>query len=208
MSLRLSAILPKLKDLLIMSPEQLFNEFHKDLYYYIYRRVDCAEDAKDIMQTVFFKVLRADSLNKIQYLWSWLRKIADNTIIDYYRKDKYKVYNNKLEELNISKEIEFCLKLDTINDSMYECFDALMNQLSKEERYIVEQVAIKGVKQIDLAATLEINYNSLRSKYQRATEKLMKWKEECRYSKTYCSLLKTIDRKACSICGKNLGLCT
>lgn len=69
--------------------EDLVRLYEKRLLYYIRRLVDNEQDAWNILQETWLKVLRAiDRLKEPKLLTVWLYHIARNTIMDY-RRGKY-----------------------------------------------------------------------------------------------------------------------
>jgi RNA polymerase sigma-70 factor, ECF subfamily len=66
---------------------EIWEEYKSSLLGYIQKRVDNNDDAKDILQDVLLKSYQFCSKGKtVLHLKSWLYKITQNTIIDYYKK--------------------------------------------------------------------------------------------------------------------------
>jgi len=86
-----------------LNPERWVDEFADFLYAFAIKRVNCREEAEDLVQETFlsaykgFQKFKGDSSLK-----TWLTKILKNKIIDYYRKktndQKYEVYLNDTED--------------------------------------------------------------------------------------------------------------
>jgi len=87
---------------------------------FIKNRVAKEADVEDILQEVFLKLIsNIDKLIDNQKMYAWIYKITQNTIIDYYRKNRRDTELKSLsaettlvleEELTSNKEIAFCLK--------------------------------------------------------------------------------------------------
>lgn len=72
--------------------EQLYTRYYHMSYGYILSKVRDPWTAEDIVSDVFMKIYKhRDEINNIEKSGSWIIKIANNTIIDFYRK------NNKSE---------------------------------------------------------------------------------------------------------------
>ena len=87
-----------------------YTEEHDKLLGYIRRRVPENYEAEDILQDVFYQLTRGfNELSRIQNLTSWLYTVANNRIIDRYRKKKHQSVditskNNNSEEGPLSLE--------------------------------------------------------------------------------------------------------
>ena len=65
---------------------EIWEEYKSSLLGYIQKRVNDNDDAKDILQEVLLKSYQFCSKGKtVINLKSWLYKITQNTIIDYYK---------------------------------------------------------------------------------------------------------------------------
>ena len=81
---------------------QLYENFFLRIYRYTFMKTGNSEDAEDLTQEVFLKVIRSISKYKEKEtpFASWLFRIARNTIIDYVRKRQKYTSNLPLEGLN------------------------------------------------------------------------------------------------------------
>lgn len=88
----------------------LYEKYYEQIFLFIYCRVGDKELARDITADVFLKCILKLSPYQYQHLpfSSWLYRIAKNTLIDIYRKNKkVRVVNiNSLKLNNIIDEIE------------------------------------------------------------------------------------------------------
>jgi RNA polymerase sigma-70 factor, ECF subfamily len=154
-----------------------YKEFNKILYHYILRRVNSKEDAKDILQNVFIKIYqKASSLSDEQKMKSWVYRITQHAIIDYYRTRTDTPYAELPEQLSES----IAAQPDT--DNFYgldQCIRPFIEQLPQEYREIVRESELNGIKQKDLAEKYNMPYVSLRSRVQRGREKLKNMLIQC-----------------------------
>jgi RNA polymerase sigma-70 factor (ECF subfamily) len=69
---------------------QLYDSYQPRVFNFVARRIPNVQDAEDVTQQVFEKVLRAikDFDPARASFETWLYKITNNTIIDYYRASK------------------------------------------------------------------------------------------------------------------------
>ncbi|XOB42241.1 MAG: RNA polymerase sigma factor [Candidatus Nealsonbacteria bacterium] len=79
---------------------ELYNEHYSKIFSYALKRTANLEIAQDVTSETFFKALK----KLWQFRWrnisflSWLYKIANNEIANYFRKNKYKVSLEKIPE--------------------------------------------------------------------------------------------------------------
>ena len=66
---------------------EIWEEYKSSLLGYIQKRVTNNDDSKDILQEVLLKSYQFCSKGKtVLHLKSWLYKITQNTIVDFYKK--------------------------------------------------------------------------------------------------------------------------
>lgn len=70
--------------------EAAFSEYSPRLLGYILSKVNCREDAEDILQDVFFQLARtsADGISEIERVSSWLYRVARNSVLNFWRKKR------------------------------------------------------------------------------------------------------------------------
>lgn len=145
--------------------EQQIKQLYKPLSQYIKKRINNQADAEDLTQEVFYKLSKSDN-SKVHSLKSWVYTIAKNTITDYYRKKK--VMTIELEEAAFfeeHKENEDILE-------MSKCIGQFINKLPENYRFIMTLSELKEMPQKEIAAQLNMNYVTVRSKIQRGRKKL------------------------------------
>ncbi len=89
--------------------EELIRDWEKRLFYYVRRLVDDEQDAWDILQQTWLKIIRGiESLREPRSLPTWLYRIARDTAMDHWRA-KYSqqalVYQNETS-LNVEQNSE------------------------------------------------------------------------------------------------------
>jgi len=84
--------------------EELVNREQGRLLGFIRNRVGDEEDARDIMQDVFYQLsVGFDDIRSVSSVTSWLFTVARNRITDYFRKSKPELLSDKM---NINKDPE------------------------------------------------------------------------------------------------------
>lgn len=151
-----------------MTTEEVWNDFKHELLGFIKSRINDIDLAEDILQEVFVKIhLNLTALNDRGSLQSWIYRIARNTIIDFYRKKKNIVYQDKVEEL-------FPEELEEATKDFSNCLKSFIVQLSEKDREALELTLLGNLSQKEYAAKINLSYTAAKSRVQRAKEKLKK----------------------------------
>ncbi len=157
-------------------------EHYSDVFNYIISRIDNLYVAEEITQNVMEKAIRKNNfLRKKESLKSWMMTIASNAVNDYYREIK-RINATLLEED----------KMYMFSDDTTESVDNIKNDLlnmiiNKEaERNIIEALesleykyrsvislnAVCGFDFIEISKILNVNVNTVRTRYCRGIKKL------------------------------------
>ncbi|MFC5045398.1 sigma-70 family RNA polymerase sigma factor [Aquimarina hainanensis] len=147
-------------------------QLYNPLLGYIKKRVRNIEDAEDLTQDVFFKLAKSNN-DGIDNLKSWVYTIAKNTITDYYRKKHLRT--DRIEEASFFKEET----TENPGQELSNCIGAFVQQLPEEYRELLILSELKEVPQKEIAAQLNMNYVTVRSKVQRGRKKLKQLFEGC-----------------------------
>jgi RNA polymerase sigma-70 factor (ECF subfamily) len=151
---------------------EIWEEYKSSLFGFIKKRVSNENDAKDILQDVLLKSYQSCSKGKtIVYLKSWLYKITQNTIIDYYKKD------------NKSIPLEFDIKEEDIENSSIgeasEYIKVLLKLLPEEYARPLYMYDLENIDQKTIAEKLNLTLTNTKSRIQRGRIKLKERFLEC-----------------------------
>jgi len=117
--------------------EELYSQYVKDIYRFVFYRVRNKELAEDITSDVFFKALKAiGSFSEGQSFRAWIYTIARNTLIDQYRKhkditslDNEDTPDVRDESQDVEKQAHHTLLLEQVQDAL--------KHLSESQRDVV-----------------------------------------------------------------------
>ncbi len=160
----------------------LWNE-HRERIIQLFKRGGVPqEEAEDLSQEVFYKLLKKLEANsKIYNLGSWINTAARNKLVDFYRlRNSMKQVEGLPESgyqqsLETDEEFRNCLEQEV----MY-CFNYFLKELDAESQFILTAVELENKSQKMLAVEMGISYPTLRSKVQRARQKIReKFFEAC-----------------------------
>jgi RNA polymerase sigma-70 factor (ECF subfamily) len=145
-------------------------EFRKRLLGFIRKRVRSDADAEDIVQDVLTKLVT--SAPSSEAIHSWLFKVARNSIIDRSRKrtevQAPAVLNIIAEEPEADAQLEVA-----------KCLCPMISVLSTEDKLALERVDMRGESQTEVALELGISTSGMKSRVQRARNRLRAAVEQC-----------------------------
>lgn len=150
--------------------EIIYEQYFSDVYYFLLSFIGNKEDAQDLTQETFIKVLR--NLSNYQgksKLKTWILQIAKNCAIDFYRKRKKE--NTQLVPQVPEKFYSTVMEFEGV-DNKY-IFD-LLNSLKPEYKAIIILRIINEFSLKETAEVLGISYTKAKVSYHRAIKKLGK----------------------------------
>lgn len=135
------------------------------MYRIAYNYTYTKEDALDIIQTSFEKVLVSIQKNKeIDDIKSWFYRTLIHTAIDFWRKNKFT--NDMLENSPyLTEDFKF-------NENNYEDIHELINNMPTPEREIILLKYFEGFTLKEISHMLSMNENTVKTKLYRALELL------------------------------------
>ena len=120
--------------------------------------------AQDLLQDLFIKALQ----NKERFCTftdarSWLFRVAQNSVIDIYRKTKLEIGSvcNELEEEKAVPIVD-----------LQQCLIRVLSELDEDDKEVIEQCDMQGVSQGDYAQIKGLSLSAAKSRIQRARKKL------------------------------------
>jgi RNA polymerase sigma-70 factor, ECF subfamily len=151
---------------------ELYDEYVKKIYNYIYFRTYHKETAEDLTSLTFTKAYeKIDSFaNSKGNFSSWLYRIARNTVIDHYRTNKstsdiFEAYDLSARE-NIETDFD-------VKDSL-EKVQAYLKQLNPDQRELVILRVWDGLSYREIAEITGKTEDSLKVAFSRIMSKMRK----------------------------------
>ncbi len=143
--------------------EEAFRQFHHQLRRYIQRRAG-SDDAEDILQEVFLRVLRNEAaLKQAREPLAWLFVVTRSVLVDHFRKrgrtPTALTQEADLDVLAMPKEGD--------ETDFGRCVAPLLNRLPEKYREALLFTDLNGGRQTELAASLRINLSTAKSRVQR-----------------------------------------
>lgn len=131
-----------------------------------YRYSKSKEDAEDILQDAFVKILtRIDQYSETGSFEGWMKKILVNTAISHYRVSQKHDYHKDFD--NIAETDIEDYEIDSNEFTREELLESI-NELPHGFKIIFNLYAIEGYKHREISEMLEINIGTSKSQYCRA----------------------------------------
>jgi RNA polymerase sigma factor (sigma-70 family) len=149
---------------------------------FIRRRVPDPQDAEDILQDVFYKLVEANRLlMPIDHMTGWLFRVASNRITDLFRKQQ----PERLGDLAVANEDDVLLHVEDLlpspddgPDALYarqlllDALELAVEELPEEQRAVFVAHEVEGRSFKELAAATGVSVNTLLSRKRYAVLRL------------------------------------
>ncbi|MBI4524138.1 MAG: sigma-70 family RNA polymerase sigma factor [Deltaproteobacteria bacterium] len=149
-----------------------WDEHESELWGYLTRRLSDKQVAEDLLQEVFIKALRqGQGFCSLDNPRAWLFQVTRNALLDHWRLEKRTgpLPQDLIQPPNDRRPI----------DALSECLTRVLPELSEDDRAILQQCDIEGVKQQEFAEAHGLSLPAVKSRILRARKRL----RECMISK-------------------------
>jgi RNA polymerase sigma factor (sigma-70 family) len=158
--------------------EKLIAEYQPQLKSFIRNRVTNREDAEDILQDVFYQLLKMlnTAMHPIEHLSAWLYRVARNTIINYSvkkREEELPVYQNEENDDEIARDFSEVLfntetspspETEYLRSMVWTELEKALAELPVEQREIYELTELDGIPVKEIARATGLSVNTLLSR--------------------------------------------
>jgi len=160
------------ENLKTMAVETAWITYQRQLLSFIRAKVGTAEDAEDILNDVFVKLLKVNDENNIpENISAWLFYVTKNSIVDYYRAKKSfsplpEDFSIESEDVNAIKQLSKCMlpMIQALPDAYQQTL--LLAEISKK-------------KYREIAVELNLTVPSVKSRILRGRKMLIKSMARC-----------------------------
>ena len=155
----------------------VFEEHYERVYFFLVRRIP-TEQAEDLVQEVFFRLLKHRKLETIEITASYLFKIAENLIKNNYKRD-----SRRRELAGELHETERVRHLDAgLTDSDFvldrAILDQVMAELTANERAAITLIVCQGLSYEAASMALGVNVTTINNWKHRGVQKLKRQVQE------------------------------
>lgn len=157
----------------------LYDEYASEMFAICLRYMKNKEDAEDILQDTFIKILSSPKhLENVNDLSKWLRRVFINNILNQLKlKKRFSIIDKNIEDC---EEENFKFDVDTKRFSIQTLLNALYS-LKHEERIVFNMVEMEGMQYKEVEKLTGRKASTLRSINMRAKIKMrnfLKTKED------------------------------
>lgn len=157
---------------------ELYRRYGYILFNYARTYVDSDKDAEEVVQDVIYKIwekAHTFDFNSFSQARGWILTICRNIAIDKIRKNKVSMVYLYEKNSSLIPDINFNIEDYVERKIVYDKVKSVMELLPSDQREIIELIYIKGFTQSQVAQTLNLSVNTVKSKIRLAMKKLRKW---------------------------------
>ncbi len=160
--------------------EMIFRFYSNYVFNVALRTAQSREDAEEITQEVFMTVYRKlESFRYQSSLKTWIYRITVNMTLNYLKKEaKHKNKAVEYDENFEPQEVKNDVKALTEKEYKDCLIERLLNYLTPEQKICIVLRNVEGLSYEEIAQSLKIDINAVRSRLKRAREKLLSLKKE------------------------------
>lgn len=159
--------------------DELYEKYHHELFQFLFYMVRDKEQAEDLVQEVYMKVLRSyDRFEGRSSEKTWLLSIAKHVAIDFFRKQRsfrakmMQAFDRSTEDNRPLPE-EIAVQREEIQ-LMYRCLE----NCTIDQRLVVVLRFIQGLSVAETAETLGWTESKVKTTQHRALKRLKQQMEE------------------------------
>lgn len=159
-----------------LNPEHfgpIYDKYYKQIFGYVYQRMDCKDTAFDVTAQVFLKALT--NLNRYEFkgvpFASWLFRIAHSEVMQLFRDQKNKrAINADVGDLkNIYEEVQ-----EPFFEEYLPALQHMIKELPEDDLHMIEMRFFEQRPFKEIAEILNITENNAKVRMYRILERLKK----------------------------------
>jgi RNA polymerase sigma-70 factor (ECF subfamily) len=166
--------------------EELFRRYHAPIFALVNRMVREAPEAEDLVQETFLKAFKGiGGFKGHSSFKTWLYQIATNTCLNYLAKAERKYHHDSLdaplrEDRDMTLGDRLASSGPTPEDAaqtqeVYRRVEEAVGRLSPEYRSVLVLRDLQDMSYEDVAATLNLNLGTVKSRLARARKQVQQW---------------------------------
>jgi len=156
-----------------MNLEDVWQAYRVSIKAFLHSKLNNPDDVDDILQDVLIKFYNnISTLKDHKNVKSWLFQIANNTVIDFYRKQG---------KLNQAQKIEPWFDTDelSIKQELSHCITPFLATMDESQASLLKTIDLEGKSQKMYAQEHNISYSTVKSRVQVARANLKAQFDAC-----------------------------
>jgi RNA polymerase sigma factor (sigma-70 family) len=151
----------------------LYDRYASTIFTYLYQQINSRQEAEDLLLEVFVAALNHDMLSTYtdEQQLAWLRRVARNKIIDWYRHNRLLTMLPVDHALSIEGD-ELTPEQHTIQMESFEYLHQIIAQLAPLPQQIIRLRYGNGLRLVDIAAILSMPEGTVRKLLSRTLQNL------------------------------------
>ncbi|MCP3033137.1 RNA polymerase sigma factor [Halobacillus sp. A1] len=155
--------------------ESIYEDHYYDLRRYLARMSGSQQEADDVIQELFTKIITKPSIiADVHSIKGWLKVAARNTLMDRYKKKRPSLLKEEdiIEDLlinNYSPEEQIIVNTQ---------LDSVLDTLSKTDKSIILAKEYYGYDYKEISEMLNINISTVKSRVFRVKKRLIKARDD------------------------------
>lgn len=142
-----------------------WNAHESELRNYLRHHSKDAHQADDLLQEVFVKAMQqGKQFCLLENSRAWLFQVARNALVDQFRLGR--------EMTELPEDLPQPETTGEPIQALSACVARVLSELTPEDRHIIEQCDLEGVKQKDYAAAQQLSLPAVKSRLLRARERM------------------------------------
>ncbi|WP_370276883.1 RNA polymerase sigma factor SigZ [Pontibacterium sp.] len=156
-----------------MNTEKVWQQYGHSLRAFLHSKISDPHEVEDLLQEILIKTHRnMGSLRASDKLKPWLFQLANNTVIDFYRK--------RGKDRSIDPEVLWYDEDEPqVQEQLSDCVLPFIDALPAETAQLLKAIDIEGRSQKEYAEEKGISYSTVKSRVQRGRLKLRVLFEQC-----------------------------
>jgi RNA polymerase sigma-70 factor (ECF subfamily) len=163
--------------------EAIYKETSSFVYNVAFRVVGNKEDAQEVVQEVFLTVHQKLKEFRFQSSFkTWIYRVTANQAINMAKKtsktkNKTFEYDEQVHPVAVAADVEAKIE----KEHQEGLIEELLNSINPDQRACVVLRNIEGLSYEEIATTLKLNINTVRTRLKRAREKMLLLKKQVGY---------------------------
>ncbi|MCQ1060945.1 RNA polymerase sigma factor SigZ [Photobacterium sp. ZSDE20] len=157
----------------VLCIEDVWQQYQTSLKRFLQSNVSCPDDVDDLLQEILIKTYQQiNTVKDKNKLKPWLFQLANNTIIDFYRK--------RARSKGVTKdELWYTEGDETVHHQLSHCIMPFIQALPEDDAQLLSAIELNGTSQKDYAEQHGVKYSTLKSRVKKSREKLNRLFNEC-----------------------------